>query len=250
VSVSQAAFRAAILDAALPVPEGLLDSNSEPAGRRFAVYRNNVVVSLTEAAAVAFPLLRKLLGAQNFEKLAAAFVRKHPPQSPLMMHYGIAMPAFIEATEALAHLGYLPDCARLDLAMRRSYHAADAAELDAVVFADPEALPGLRLDLAPATQILKSAWPLYDLWRYNMEPDAPKPRAMAQDVLITRPEFDPAPHLLPEGAADWLSLLAEWHTLAEATERVVTRSPSFDLTQALSLALETQTFTAEKTKEN
>lgn len=250
MSVSQAAFRAAILDAALPVPEGLLDRNSEPAGRRFAVYRNNVVVSLTEAAAVAFPLLRKLLGAQNFDRLAAAFVREHPPQSPLMMHYGVAMPAFIEATAALAHLGYLPDCARLDLAMRRSYHAADAAGLDAAVFADPEALPGLHLDLAPATKILKSAWPLYDLWRYNMVPDAPKPRAMAQDVLITRPEFDPAPHLLPAGAAEWLRLLAEGHTLAEATERVATLSPNFDLTQALSLALETQAFTAEKTKEN
>jgi hypothetical protein len=240
----QNAFRAALLDPMQPVPDGLIDGADQPAGGRYGVYRNNVVVSLIDAMKAAFPLVRKLIGGQNFDSLVPLYVRAHPPKSPLMMFYGIDFPAFLQAFLPLAHIGYLADAAKIDLGLRMSYHAADVGPFDPSILqtTTPDALMNAHVALAPATQIIKSPWPLFDIWHYNNVDGAPKPSAVAQDILITRPEFDPAPHALPSGAAHWFDAIGEGQSFGKAIETAQTKSPDFDLAAALGIALQTQAF--------
>lgn len=249
MTVSQDSFRAAILNADVPVPEGLMDAKGDPAGARFSVYRNNVIVSLTEALATAFPLVRKLLGAETFAKLAAVFVRQHPPASPLMMFYGDELPDFLDNFAPLQHIKYLGTCARLDIAMRQSYHAADASAPDVETLQNPEVAMQARFSLAPPARIIRSVWPLYDIWAFNMQPSAPKPRAIAQDVLVARPDFDPQPYLLPVGMPDWLEKLDSGLTLGQATEETQSKHQDFDLAGSLTLALTSQALVDYTTKE-
>ena len=215
-----AGFAAALLDPAAARPEGLHGPGGAPAGRRFDVYRNNVAVSLTAALGAGFPVLRKLLGAEFFDALAGIFLRAHPPRSPVLALWGDDLPGFLAGFPPVAHLPYLPDVARLELALRRSYHAADAAPLATETLAalPADRLAALRFGLAPAVQLLRSDWPVLSIWRAHTDPDAPKPRPGAEDVVILRPGFDPVPHLLPRGGAAVLTALSAGATLGEAGE--------------------------------
>jgi Putative DNA-binding domain len=213
------AFAAALLDPALPAPSGLVGPQGAPAGRRFSVYRNNVAVGLKDALAASFPVLRKLLGDEFFAAMSGIFLRDHPPSSPLMMFYGEAMPGFLAAFPAVAHLGYLPDVARLELAIRQSYHAADADPITPETLAGtaPEALMNLRPALAPALRLIRSDWPVLSIWLANTS-DTPAPKERrAEDVVVLRPEFDPVPHALPPGAAEFVAALQGGASFADAT---------------------------------
>lgn len=252
MSVSQTAFHGALLDASLAVPAGLSDGLGQPAGRRFAVYRNNVAASLTEALELAFPAIVKLLGAENFKGLAGMFLRQHPPETPIMMHYGAAFPDFLAGVGALSHIGYLPDVARLEQAMRISYHAADADPVaaEALQAVAPEKLGDVRFDLAPSLHLVRSPWPIHQIWAYNLEDDAPKPSGGAQNVLILRPEFDPELTPISDGCAEFTQAIGRRDTLSEANDAAVAAEAAFDLSHGLSLLLSGRAITRIDTGED
>ena len=80
----QTGFTEALLQPDAPVPQNVVDPKGRIAPKRFAVYRNNVTVSLVEALKATFPAVVALVGEAFFAEMARQFVRKTPPQSPLM----------------------------------------------------------------------------------------------------------------------------------------------------------------------
>ena len=243
MTVDQTTFREALLDPEAARPNGLKDGKGRPAGGRFDVYRNNVTVSLTEALEVGFPVIRKLVGQENFKLLATAYLRRHPPHSPLMMHFGADMPSFLADFEPTRKTGYLPDVARLELAIRESYHAADAdpisaAELEAL---PPEALVCSRVRLAPSLRLVRSPWPILSIWRFNVEEGAKSPGMAAEDVLVARPDLDPVPRLLPSGGAEFVSALLTGATFGDAMDKASDASRGFELPVVLTLLVEMKT---------
>ena len=239
MTVTQFEFHDALLDSARDVPDGLTDGQGRPAGRRFDVYRNNVALSLTEALEVSFSAIARLIGAERFRQVAGLFLRRHPPETPMMMTYGAAFPGFLEGFEPLQRYGYLPDVARLEQALRASYHAADAAPADASVLESlpPDALLETRLELAPAVRLVRSPWPVHAIWAYNME-DGPRPQAGAQNVLITRPGYDPQMAVVGSGTAAFVDALTEGITLGAAHDRATAHDTNFDLSAALAALLQ------------
>ena len=237
--MSQSDFRAALLNADAPVPAGLFTPDGAPATRRFNVYRNNVAVGLTEALETAFPVVRKLVGDTFFKAMAGVYLRNHPPTSPLMMFYGDQTPSFLKGFKPVQHLAYLPDIARLEIALRESYHAADAAPITAETFAAlaPDAFARARVAFAPAVRLLSSRHPLYGIWAANALADAPPIVKAPEDVLVTRRSFDPKPHRLDRATATFVATLLRGDPISAAIASARAVDIGFDLGGALGLLL-------------
>lgn len=237
-TVSQSAFITALLDPNQDAPIGLRGPANRPAGKRFSVYRNNVAVSLTEALTQSFPILTRIVGPEFFDALAGVFLRQNPPSSPLMMYYGGEMPAFLEGFEPVNHLPYLSDVARMEVAIRTSYHASDATPIAPDTFENiaPDALMAASIRFAPAVHLLRSDWPIYDIYRVNTQENAPAVQPRGQNVLITRLDFDPQITPLSNGGAAFVQKLMDNATFAEAFD-AANADQDFDLTQVLGTLL-------------
>lgn len=214
--MSEAGFVAALLDPEAAVPAGLLAPDGAPAGQRFDIYRNNVAGGLTRALESAFPAVRKLVGDAFFGAMAGVFLRAHPPKSRILMLYGGEFPAFLAGFPPVAHLGYLPDVAALEQALRESYHAADHVPARLTGWA-PEALVERRLRLAPSLRLVRSRWPVLSIWAANLR-DGPPPQPGAEEVLVLRTGFDPQPQLLPPGGGAMVAALLQGRTLSQAMD--------------------------------
>ncbi len=237
----QAQFAQAVLDPEAAIPSGIVDPAGRPAPKRFSVYRNNVASSLTRALEAAFPTVRKLVGDEFFAAMAVVFLRAHPPNSQMLMLYGAEFPAFLKGFPPVGHLGYLPDVARLDQAMRESYHAADSHALDQaglqrLIGAD---LARLRLMLAPSLRLVRSSWPIVSIWAANHD-CGPTPRAEAEDALVLRPEFDPKPQVMPSGGAAFVAGLLAGERLGAAVDLA---GPGLDLPAVLGQLIAGQAIT-------
>ncbi|MDJ0824722.1 MAG: DNA-binding domain-containing protein [Rhodobacter sp.] len=235
MTVAQAEFTQALLDPATPAPAGLTNPDGVQATKRFNVYRNNVAVSLTDALETAFPVIAKLIGAENFKAIAGVYLRQHPPSSPLMMFYGAELPDFLAGFEPLQHLPYLPDVAQLELALRHAYHAADAAPLPPETFQalPPDRLMAARIRFAPTVHLIRSRYPVHGIWAYKMEDGAPKPEPRGENVLVTRPDFDPQLATLAPGGGTFVAALMDGARFGAALDAATEQVPEFDLTATL-----------------
>jgi hypothetical protein len=240
MTVNQTVFTQALLNPEMAIPDGLVDPEGRPAGKRFNVYRNNVVVSLMDAMETAFPVVQKLIGAENFRKLAGLYVRQHPPENPMLMFYGGALPAFLEGFEPLASVPYLGDVARLELARRDAYHAADADAIsgDTLGAIAPNALMQTTFTLAPSLQIIDSPYPIYGIWHFNMTEEANAPVPAAETVMITRPQLDLEMQVISAGQAAFLRALQSSQALGSAFEAANETEDGFDLSAAIVLMLQ------------
>src|SRR5688500_7173734 len=112
----QNAFRRYTLDGDVgPLPDWVC-GNGMPAARRLAVYRNNVMGSLIDVLAAAYPTVCRLVGEPFFRFAAASFAAAAPPVRPHLMSYGGGFAGFLARFEPAADLPYLPDLARLEWA--------------------------------------------------------------------------------------------------------------------------------------
>ena len=240
---AEAAFARALLDPALPAPPDLVAPGGGDATRRFAVYRNNVVVGLVDAMASRFPVVERVVGTEFFRAMARLYVAAQPPRSPLIFRYGYTFPAFVEGFPPAAALAWLADLARLELARGRAYHAADAVPLPAAAFAASAAedLRRVGVRLHPSVTLISSPFPIVSIWQAHQAGSEPTaPRWMAEAALVARPALAVELHLLPTGGFRFMTSLSEGASFARAAELAAAEAPDFDPVRNLALLIESR----------
>lgn len=146
--------------------ESVIADGLEPASR-LAIYRNTFVAVLTNALRLSYPAVHRLVGDAFFNRTAAIFVERTPPQSPYLNDYGASFADFLVDFPPAASLPYLVDVARLEWAIASSLNAADAAPLDMASLATLAREEGSSLSLLPhpAVALLRVDFPADTIWR-------------------------------------------------------------------------------------
>ena len=246
----QRCFAEALLEPEQACPPGLITWNASDPARRFAVYRNNVIVSLVDALADTFAVTQDLVGEAFFRAMARVFAYTNPPTSRLLVFYGETFPEFIERFPPAASLPYLADVARLEFLRVRAYHAADVAPVRSedivAVLADEDKLPDLGLALHPSLAVLDSAAAVVALWAAHqgigdlatLVPDVP------ETALIVRDGLDVEVMSIPRASGVFIKALKRGATLGDAMALAQRSDPDFDATLPLALLIQKSAITA------
>ena len=225
------AFAAGLVSGSLP--PGLTAQAPDEAAQRFAVYRNNVAVSLAAALSGRFPVIERLLGAEFFAAMGQIYMTEHRPRSPVLQEWGESFPAFLADFPPLAAYPYMADVARIELARGRAYHAADAVPIAAPDLICAAADPArARLGLHPSVQVLRLATPAVSIWAANQPGAQTQTQTLPsgpQIALILRtPAFEVPVGVLAPGDAELITALQNGLTVLQAAEAAAAVDPDHD----------------------
>lgn len=240
-------FVSALLDPERAPPAFVSGPGRKAAIKRYAVYRNNVTVSLINALAATFPATQRITGTDFFRAMARTHVRTTAPASPLLFEYGRDFAAFIEEYDPAKSIPWLADVARIERAWLDAYHAADAEPLSphALGTIQPEQLAGTVFTPHPTTRIVRSTYSAVTIFAANRA-DGPVDRIDAsepEDALVTRPGLEVMVRRLPLGGAAFLSRLVAGDPLGAAAGTAFADEADFDLSSNLAGMIAAGVFT-------
>ncbi len=210
-----------------------------PVDAALEIYRNNYRGNLQGALGLAYPVIRQLVGDDFFRMMAIRYVESHPSRSGNLHDYGAELCEFLESFPNAKDLPYLPDIAKLEWACHLAYFAEDAELLDIVALASIalDEQERLRLLLNPACRIIRSPFPIVDIWQAH-QPGMPEDFCIDLDsspqiALVSRMNDVVRVEALGNPEADWTEGIQTGAPLWAVTALVLDKHPDFDLESLL-----------------
>jgi hypothetical protein len=132
---------------------------------RVHVYQGMYVWRLHEVLREDYPKLHEALG-DGFETLVRDYLAAHPSEHPSVRHLGGHLPRFLDGHAIGRARPWLAELARLERARVDAFDAPDVVPLAATDLhaIPPDAWGALRLTLVPALDVVRSAWPVHEVW--------------------------------------------------------------------------------------
>lgn len=143
---------------------------------RINIYARMYHARLLDALREDFPCVAALLGFERFSALVRSYLAQYPSTHPSLRYIGRSFPEFLNtATEELESLPFLADLARLEWTRLEMF---DAPEVELLQLAQlqtipPAQWPELRFRLIPACHVLRSPWPIHEIWTTAVASSSP-----------------------------------------------------------------------------
>lgn len=178
--------------------------------KRVDIYRTTMREAHVRVLATTYACCEKILGKRYFRQLATEFYYGHPATHQDLNRYGETFPDFvqdfIEHHAELDEYPYLADLARLEWLYERAYYAREDAAFDfrALATLDEDEYRRLRFVLGASVATLKSAYPVYELWKAHQGQGGTREVAAIdgpQYLCVAREEFKPVTHKIDH--ASW-----------------------------------------------
>ncbi len=206
--------------------------------RRLAIYRGNVVTSITKTLAITYPVIQQVLGEEFFDGLARAYWQQTPSTSGNLHEFGASFSEFVAEFPHTREYPYLPDLARLEWAVFCAASLADPKPFDpSRLLQIPDTQQDqVRFDFAPGTTLIKSTYPIVQIWSihqkdyagsFQVEWDIPEAAWVIREGMQVHVEQ------LDQGNAAALDSLLSGETLFNALEAAYAIDNKFDIQSAL-----------------
>jgi hypothetical protein len=181
-----ASRRVAAIARQLPANELVAGNPRLSAAAMLDVYGGGYLERLVEVLRIDFGGLHHLLGNDDFRRLAARFVAKHPSRHPNLNQLGAPFAAFVRRQRWLPHRAFAAELASVERALCVAF---DAREFTPLVMATLATLPPAQQAEAsfvanPSVQLLTLRFPVdawYQSWK---EGRAPSPPARERSWLL------------------------------------------------------------------
>lgn len=202
-------FQEHVLRRSPAIEAQIIGTTRVPALTRLGIYSGAYGSRLAESLGKSFPVVVKLLGDEEFEKLAAAYVRAHDSPFFSIRYYGDRLAEFLSAEPIYCEHPLLAEMARWEWCIAAVFDAADAQALTAqsLTAIAPEQWAQLRFKWHPSVTRLALRWNAPEIWQaFNEEREPPEPRASADSVpwLLWRRELSSYFRSLTPGEASAL----------------------------------------------
>jgi hypothetical protein len=208
----------------------LAEDRPVAAARGMRVYSDAWAASLREALATNFAALVRVISPADFDGLAAAYLRAHPPRGHGFQGLGAHLEAFVRSHPFAHDYGVprevLAELVALEQAQLEVQDAPDAAASvspEALVVLEPDTWEEVRFGFAPALRVLRASHdvaPVVEAAARGEDPERPVPGEVAYLVYRT-----------PVGSSSGSAAGAEPAAGGVRTERIGPREA--DLLEAL-----------------
>jgi hypothetical protein len=215
-----------------PEPDGLAAVIAPPphgtTAERLHVYVAGYPARVYEALAEGFPAVAHVVGAGAFAALAERYAVRVPLDSRNLNDAGAALAEFLADDALTRELPFLPDLAALEWRVLRAFHAADVPPLDARMMADwdVENWEHAVLQLQPSVGLVRSAWPIREIWATRDTPLEEIDVALQdrpEHVLIRRHGFAVHCECIGAEEADALAALLSGQRLGDVAAALAAR---------------------------